>query len=178
MIENQTEKNDNLKVHFSSMSNEWETPRELFNSLNKEFAFEIDVSATKENALCNIFFTKDDDALSQDWSKYKVAWCNPPYGRLIGKFVKKGYEESLKGCTVVFLIPARVDTRWWHDYCAKGEVRFCKGRLKFQNRSLPSWREDGNFKASPAPFPSAIVVMKKDIVPQTSYIDFKSISNV
>lgn len=146
-------------VHFSSVSNEWETPEHLFNNLNKEFCFKLDAASTKENALCSNFFTKEDNSLNRDWFKYETVWCNPPYGREIGKFVKKAYEESKKGCTVVLLIPARVDTKWWHDYCSKCEVRFIKGRLKFINRSLPSYREDGDFKVSPAPFPSAIVVM-------------------
>lgn len=162
---------DNMKVHYSSLSNEWETPKDLFQLLNEEFHFEIDAAATKENALCERFWTPEDDALSQDWYTYKTVWCNPPYGRLVGKFIQKGYNESLKGCTVVFLIPARVDTRWWHNYCAKADVRFIRGRLKFQNRQLPTWREDGNFKASPAPFPSAIVVMKPNITPSTTYLD-------
>ena len=70
---------------------------------------------------------------------------NPPYGREIGKWMRKAYESSLYGATVVCLVPARTDTAWWHDYAMKGEVEFVRGRLKF-----------GGSKAS-APFPSAIV---------------------
>ena len=86
-------------------------------------------------------------------------WLNPPYGRQIGKWVQKAYEESLKpDTTVVCLLPARTDTKWFHDYCTKGEITFVRGRLKFINRNLPSYREDGKFQKSPAPFPSMVVV--------------------
>lgn len=86
-------------------------------------------------------------------------WLNPPYGREIGKWVRKAYEESLKpNTTVVCLLPARTDTKWFHDYCTKGEITFVRGRLRFINRNLPSYREDGNFQKSPAPFPSMVVV--------------------
>ena len=158
-----------IDVHFSSVSNEWETPKTLFNSLNKEFNFDLDAAATKENALCPNFFTIEDNALEQDWSKYKNIWCNPPYGRAIGKFVEKAFNESRKGSTVVILVPARVDTRWWQSFCAFGQVLFIKGRLKFVNKSFPSYREDGNFKVSPAPFPIAIIVFKNGQEPSTSY---------
>jgi phage N-6-adenine-methyltransferase len=142
----------------SSKSNEWETPPHIFDILHAEFCFELDAAATTENNLCDNFYTKDDNSLIQDWSKYKVVFCNPPYGRLIGKFIQKGYKESLKGTVCVFLIPARVDTKWWHEYCIKGEIRFIKGRLKFSQSKVP------------APFPSAIVVFDKNIKPNTKYI--------
>ena len=158
-----------IDVHFSSVSNEWETPKSLFASLNREFNFDLDAAATKENALCENFFTIQDDSLSQDWSQYKNIWCNPPYGRLIGKFVEKAFNESKKGCTVVMLIPARVDTKYFQNFCSLGQVLFIKGRLKFINKSFPSYREDGDFKVSPAPFPSAIVVFKNGQQPSTSY---------
>lgn len=158
-----------IDVHFSSLSNEWETPRDLFGKLHENFGFVLDAAATKDNALCKSFFTIDDDSLKQDWAKYGVVWCNPPYGRQIGKFVRKGYEEAQKGAIVVMLVPARVDTRWWQDYCSKAAVWFIKGRLKFVNKSFPSYREDGDFKVSPAPFPSAIVTFIKDINPSTTY---------
>lgn len=158
-----------IDVHFSSNSNEWQTPRNLFDKLDETFGFILDAAATKDNALCKSYFTIDDDALQQDWHKYKTVWCNPPYGRQIGKFVKKAYEESQKGAVVVLLVPARVDTKWWHDYCAKGAVLFVKGRLKFVNKMLPSYNENGDFKISPAPFPSAIVTFGPDIEPSTTY---------
>ena len=135
----------NNKVLFSSNSNEWATPQWLFDELNKEFNFTLDPCATKENAKCKKFYSLLEDGLKQNWSDETV-FCNPPYGREIGKWVKKSYEESKNG-TVVMLIPSRTDTKWFHDYIYnKKEVRFLKGRLKF-----------GDSKNS-APFPSMIVV--------------------
>jgi phage N-6-adenine-methyltransferase len=132
---------------FSSKSTEWETPQSLFDKLNSVFKFETDVCATAENAKCKKFFSKAENGLEQDWTG--VCWMNPPYGREISKWVKKAYESAVKnGATVVCLLPARVDTSWWHKYCIKGEVFFIKGRLKF-----------GNSKNS-APFPSALVVFR------------------
>lgn len=163
------------EIHYSSKSNEWQTPKWLFDKLNNKFNFQLDAAATVDNALCANYFTLNDNALSKDWHIYKTIYCNPPYGRMIGKFVKKAYEESQKECTVVMLIPARVDTSWWHDYCSKGNVLFIKGRLKFINKEFPSYKDNGDFKISPAPFPSAIVIFDKDILPKTEYItqDFK-----
>lgn len=136
-----------MEVHYSSKSNEWATPQKLFDELNEEFNFTLDPCATDENAKCNKHFTIEDDGLSKDWSK-DVVFMNPPYGREIKKWIKKAYEESLNGATVVCLIPARTDTTYWHDFIfdKADDIRFLKGRLKF-----------GNSKNS-APFPSAIVV--------------------
>ena len=138
-----------MNVHFSSKSNEWTTPQHLFDELNQEFNFTLDPCATEENAKCSKHFTIEDDGLSKDWSN-DVVFMNPPYGREIKKWIKKAYEESLNGATVVCLIPASTDTMYWHDFIfdKADDIRFLKGRLKF-----------GNGKNS-APFPSAIVVYK------------------
>jgi len=160
------------EIHYSSKSNEWETPKYIFDYYNKIYNFQLDAAATSKNALCNNYFTIEDDGLNKDWSQYKTVWCNPPYGRLIGKFVKKAYEESVKNNIIVaLLIPSRTDTKWWHEYCSKGNVNFIKGRLKFQNRSFPTYKEDLSHKTSPAPFPSAIVIFGDGM--KTSYIDVK-----
>ena len=148
------------KQMFTSNSGEWETPQWLFDMLNEEFHFNLDVCATKENAKCKVYFDIETDGLKQEW--HGTCWMNPPYGREIGKWIKKAYEESQAGVTVVCLIPARTDTKWWHDYVMKAsEIRLIRGRLGFVNRNNPSWREDGNFKISSAPFPSAIVVFRR-----------------
>ena len=161
-------------VHYSSLSNFWETPNWLFNLLNQEFNFDFDAAANKENTKLSNFISEEQDSLIQDWSKFgKTAFLNPPYGRLIGKFVKKAYEESFNGITTVLLIPSRTDTKWFFDYCSKGQIRFIKGRLKFVNKSFPSYRENGDFKISPAPFPSCIVIFKKDMIPEIKWIDYK-----
>src|SRR5947209_20021973 len=100
---------------FSSDSTEWQTPPEVFDPLHKEFHFTLDVCATLSNTKVPKYFTAAEDGLKQDWSQ-DVCWMNPPYGRSIIKWVKKAYEESLKGALVVCLLPARTDTKWFHDY--------------------------------------------------------------
>ena len=136
-----------MNVHFSSATDLHATPQDFFDRLDAEFGFDLDVCASPENAKCTIYFTKEDDGLSRDWTG--VVWLNPPYGREIGRWLRKA-NESVKdnGATVVCLVPARTDTNWWHEYVIKHEVRFVRGRLKF-----------GNAKNS-APFPSAVVIMR------------------
>jgi phage N-6-adenine-methyltransferase len=136
-------------AHFSSKTDLWSTPQDFFDKLNAEFSFNLDVCATAENAKCNRFFTKSDDGLTRnDW--FSRCWMNPPYGREIGKWIKKAHEACLGGSLVVCLIPARTDTSWWHEYVMQHEIRFIRGRLKFGNAT------------NSAPFPSAIVVMKPE----------------
>lgn len=136
---------------FAHNTDDWETPQDLFDALDNEFHFGIDVCASAENRKCMNFFDKNDDGLSKNWGGYGTIWCNPPYGRVISLWVRKAVEETSKGHTTVMLIPARTDTRWFHDYVYKKpnvEIRFIKGRLKF-----------GGAKNS-APFPSMIVIFK------------------
>lgn len=133
-------------VHFSSKTDDWATPQDLFDKLDKEFHFTLDPCATKENAKCPKFYTREQDGLAQRWDMERV-FCNPPYGRVIGDWVKKMAERNALVC--VALLPARTDTRWFHDYIlCKAEIRFIKGRLKF-----------GGCKNS-APFPSMIVIWR------------------
>ena len=135
----------NKELMFSSKTDLWETPQDLFDKLNNEFHFTLDVCATPENAKCDSFYTKEQDGLSQPWKG--VVWCNPPYGKQIGSWVRRGFFASQSGNTVVMLLPARTDTRWFHEYIyGKAEIRFIRGRLKF-----------GGSKNS-APFPSMVVV--------------------
>ena len=149
----------NTDLMFSSKSDEWETPLDLFNELDREFNFTLDPCATDENHKVKKYYTKKDNGLIKSWAG-EVVFVNPPYGRSIGKWVEKSYYEA-QNATVVMLIPARTDTSYFHDYIYhNAEIRFLRGRIKFINRALPSWREDGNFKISGAPFPSMIVVFK------------------
>lgn len=135
-----------MNIHFSSKNDEWETPQDLFDELNKEFNFDLDVCATKENAKCKIYFDKETNGLNHPWLA-KTCWMNPPYGREIRKWMKKANEERWEGgSTVVCLVPARTDTSWWHDYAMQGEIRFIRGRLRFSGHKYN------------APFPSAIVI--------------------
>lgn len=137
-----------MSVHFSSKTDLWATPQDFFDRYNAQYKFELDVCASAENAKCQRYFTIENDGLSQDW--HGVCWMNPPYGREIYNWMKKAYESSLNGAIVVCLVPARTDTKWWHEYAMKGHIEFIRGRLKF-----------GNAKNS-APFPSAVVVFKHD----------------
>jgi phage N-6-adenine-methyltransferase len=131
---------------FSSATDMWPTPQDFFDKLNAEFNFITDVCASVDNAKCPWYFTKEMDGLAQEWNG--SCWMNPPYGKTIGDWVKKAYESSLKGATVVCLVPARVDTKWFHNYALKGEIRFIKGRLKFG-------KSDSN-----APFASLLVIFR------------------
>lgn len=134
---------------FSNKSDEWATPIDVFNRLNEEFDFDLDPCADENNHKCERYFTKTQNGLIQNWGGSKV-FCNPPYGKEISAWVRKCSDESKKENTVVvMLIPARTDTKWFHDYIyQKAEVRFLKGRLKF-----------GGSKNN-APFPSMVVVFK------------------
>lgn len=140
------------KGMYTSNSEEWGTPQKFFNRLNEEFNFTLDICASKENAKCPKYYTKEEDALKKEWGG--IIWMNPPYGRQIGNWVKKARDAAQQGtATVVCLLPARTDTAWWHDYVMKAnEIRLIRGRLKF-----------GDGKGS-APFPSAIVVFKKGLI--------------
>ena len=138
----------NTSVMFSSQTDNWATPQWLFDKLNEEFGFTLDPCASKDNAKCARFFTKEDNGLTQNWGG--VIFCNPPYGKEIGKWVAKCAEEAKKPDTIcVMLIPARTDTKWFHEYIYhKAEIRFLKGRLKFGDST------------NSAPFPSMIVIFR------------------
>ena len=137
-----------IDIHFSSKSDLWETPQWLFDKLNKEHNFTLDVCATKENAKCENYFTEIDNALIQKWTG--VCFMNPPYSKL-KIWIEKAYNEVQNGnCNkVVCLIPARTDTVAFHNFCLKGKIEFLKGRLKFSNSK------------NSAPFPSMIKKKKK-----------------
>jgi len=134
----------NKDLMFSSKTDLWATPQSFFDGLNKEFNFTLDVCASKENAKCEKYFTKEDDGLDKDWYG-EMCFMNPPYGREIGKWIEKASQYDC-----VCLLPARTDTRWFHNFIyGKAEIRFIKGRLKF-----------GDCKNA-APFPSMVVIFKK-----------------
>lgn len=123
---------------FTSQRGDWRTPRALYQALYSEFGFDHDPCPVRPTA----------DGLVSGWGK--VNFVNPPYGREIGRWLEKGYEEHMKGKTVVFLLPSRTDTKWWHRFVLKAdEIRFIKGRLRFDNQE------------NPAPFPSVIVVFRQ-----------------
>lgn len=128
---------------------DWETPAHIFDPLHREFRFELDAAASDHNAKTLAYIGEDMDGLVVDWSWAGSVWVNPPYGREIPKWVRKAWEESRKGATVVMLVPARTDTRWFHDYVLPhAEVRFIRGRIRFVGAPFN------------APFPSAVVIFR------------------
>ncbi len=133
---------------FSSERQDWQTPQSFFDHWDDKYGFDLDAAASFDNRKCDRYFDEEDDALSQPWEG--TVWCNPPYSNQIGKWIRKGYEEAQKGATVVMLVPARTDTRWWHEYVMRAaEIWFVKGRLRFGG------------SAANAPFPSAVVVFHR-----------------
>ena len=135
---------------FSSATDEWATPQGFFDELNKEFHFTLDPAADETNHKCEKFFTKEQNGLACPWGG-RTVFCNPPYGREIGKWVQKAWEEhTANGNTIVMLLPARTDTKWFHKYIyGKAEIRFVRGRLKFGGAA---WN---------APFPSMVVIFRR-----------------
>lgn len=149
------------KALFSSDSTEWETPQDLFDELNSEFAFTLDPCSTDKNHKCDRYFTQQDDGLLQDWGHERV-FCNPPYGREIVHWVEKCAKHS--GLSVM-LLPSRTDTKWFHDYIynnKNAEIRFIKGRLKFGG------------SVNSAPFPSMIVVFRNFTHTYTTHLNRRS----
>lgn len=133
-----------MKVHFSSARQNWKTPKAFYQALDSEFGFDFDPCPPKPKF----------DGLKAEWGR--VNFVNPPYNQC-AEWLAKGFEEWKKGKTVVFLIPSRTDTKFWHEYCMKAtEIRFIKGRLKFDEHK------------NSAPFPSAIVVFKDLVNPKES----------
>lgn len=142
---------------YSSKKVEWETPQPIFDFINKEWHFDVDVCALPENAKCDTYYTPDQDGLKQIW--LGACWMNPPYGRDIAKWMRKAYNTAKSNHgSVVALVHARTDTKWWHDYAMKATyIIFIKGRLKF-----------GNAEAS-CPFPSCFVIFEKGRVDTGCY---------
>jgi phage N-6-adenine-methyltransferase len=125
---------------------DYPTPLDWFTYLNLEFGFTLDPCCAHGTAKCKKYYTEEDDGLNKSWADERV-FMNPPYGRHIGPWMQKAYEESKRGALVVCFVPARVDTNWWHDYAIKGEVRLPKGRVK--NTGGGAW-----------PFPVAVVIFR------------------
>lgn len=138
---------------FSSKYASWTTPKDLFERLDKLYEFTLDAAASRENALCEKYYTARDNALSMDWEN--STFLNPPYGSGIKAWIDKSIQEAGKGKTVVCLVPARTDTKWWQGCWSARYICFLRGRLKFGN---------GANTTTTAPFPSAIVVFTSNIL--------------
>ena len=126
-----------MSVHFMSVRDTWKTPKAVYQTLDAEFHFDFDPCPPNPQF----------DGLVCNWGHSN--FVNPPYGRVIGNWLAKAWQEQLKSKTSVFLIPSRTDTSWWHDYVMNAdEIRFIRGRLKFDDQP------------NSAPFPSAIAVFR------------------
>lgn len=133
-----------MSVHFSSERLDWATPDDLWKRLDTIYAFDIDVAASRENARCEAYFDACSNGLAQSWGGRRV-WCNPPYGRSIGHWTEKAAAEAHRATLIVMLVPARTDTRWWHDAISTARVEYLRGRLRFKGAPAS------------APFPSALL---------------------
>lgn len=119
----------NFGTKFISNKQDYETPMEIFEPLNKEFNFAVDVCATNENKKCESYFNEAQDGLKQNWMG--VCWMNPPF-KNVSKWIEKAYRESRNGATVVCLVASKTNTNWWHNYVMNAdEIRYIKGRPKF-----------------------------------------------
>ena len=141
----------NRDALYTSNTDEWATPQDFFDGLDAEFHFTLDACARPENAKCESYYTPEQDGLSQPWPGR--VWCNPPYGRTLPRWLAKAHEEIRSNAElIVMLIPARTDTKWFHEYVYQKpgvEIRFVKGRLKFGGAVYN------------APFPSMIVIFRR-----------------
>jgi len=142
------------KAIMTSDKQDWETPQEFFDNLNNEFDFELDAFASDKNAKCKHFFTERDDSFQQDWTKYKSIFINPPYTSKVQDEVLKKINDTISSNwrgVIVLLIPARTDTKRWHDYIFNkaDDIRFIKGRLMFEVDGIPR---------GSSTFPSAVIV--------------------
>ena len=136
----------------SSKTDNWATPQDIYDDLNRKHKFEVDVCANKQNAKCSKYYTEEQDGLKQKWEG--TCWCNPPYGKPIGLWMEKAWKSSVMGAFVVCLVPARTDPKWWNTWVLKGEIEYLQGRLKF-----------GDSKNS-APFASALITYRPPLSPQ------------
>lgn len=136
-----------LKVHYMSEKSDWETPIDFYKILDEEFHFALDPCCSPENKKCALGYTPNEDGLNMPWHPFGPVFMNPPYGREIVNWMDKAYRESIVGCVVVCLIPARTDTDWFHDYVSKAsEIRFIHHRINFVGGP------------SGSPFPSVVVI--------------------
>ena len=141
----------NSELMFSTGTEHWSTPLDLFDELNAKYSFTLDACADTTNYKVKNYFNKKIDGLTQSWQN-NVVWVNPPYGREIFRWIEKAKDECSEECTIVMLLPARTDTKWFHELIYNNpdcSIEFIKGRLKFSGSKTS------------APFPSMIVTFRK-----------------
>ncbi|MGI9556052.1 MAG: DNA N-6-adenine-methyltransferase [Cyanophyceae cyanobacterium] len=143
------------KLMFSSVTDQWATPLKVYDNVISHLNLDPqwDLAADQSNSKCTNFIDESQDSLKTKWPSGEVCWLNPPYGKLLKKFVDKCVTElegSAPPSKVIWLLPARTDTKWFnslskHPNCSK--VIFLKGRIKFGSETTD------------APFPSVVIVM-------------------
>jgi phage N-6-adenine-methyltransferase len=150
-------------LHRKASTEEWGTPQRLFDKLNEEFGFNLDVCATAVNRKCKNYFNKKHNALRQRW--FGVCWMNPPYSiDALRSFMRKASQETVRGVTTVCLVPVKTEQDWWHDYVwnkPNVEIRFLRGRLRFEH-------PDRNRRRDSAYCPICIVVFREPATRQKS----------
>ncbi len=148
--------------NFKSEKIVYSTPIKLFNVINQEFNFGLDVCALPENAKCPKYFTPEQDGLTQDWKG--VCWMNPPFNNALKKWVIKARDESIKHKSLICcLIPVRSNTIWWKNVCKDAEIRFIIGEVNFNDLERGLW------------LPMCLMIFGTDKSSQFSYIDYKQI---
>jgi len=153
-----------IRKNVGTDKDNWGTPWWLFNLLNKEFRFNGDVAATKENTKCPEFYNKEIDALTQDW--FSRSFLNPPHSsKLVLQFMTKARIEAYMGAVVVCLVPVSSDTRWWHKNVMEAqEIRFIEGRVDYVGYDL----EGKPIQQSPT-FASCVVIFDKKLEASREY---------
>ncbi|HEC72378.1 MAG: DNA N-6-adenine-methyltransferase [Candidatus Thorarchaeota archaeon] len=140
---------DKRKALFKQDTNkEWQTPPWFFQHWNKQFNFLWDMAASDSNFLVKNYVTQEQDALNMEWPGKSRLYANPPYSRELGKWLERGWDAASRGSDVVFLVHARTDTIWFHEWAVRGAITFVKGRLSFLH---------GGVEQDPAPFPSIVI---------------------
>ncbi len=125
---------DDISKMMTSVDQDWATPQEFVNLIEKKMniKFNLDVCAYDHTAKAPLWFTEEDDALKMDWSA-PVCWMNPPYGQALPIWLNYAHEQSMKhNNTIVCLVPARTDTRWFHLAYERGSIILLKGRIAFE----------------------------------------------
>ena len=133
----------------------WATPKALFNQLNSEYAFTVDAAAEDVNALLDTYWTRETDALKQDWSSQRV-FCNPPWNKIL-PWINKALEST---GFVVLLVPSRTGSKWFLEAATKAELHFFRGRVQFKTPGA-------GVKESSNPYDTCLMLFGPGIIPGT-----------
>ena len=146
---------DSRKALFGKETHkDWQVPWWFYHKYDLKHHFKYDMAATAQNTMCENYFTEEDDSLSIDWPGDTSIWCNPPYNsRTLSKWFERGWDAAKRNSVVVFLVHARTDTKWFHEWGVRGIPNFVKGRLHFLY--------DGLYTKYPAPFPSLVITYER-----------------